>query len=79
MLLFIAIITVWAFFVALTSPAPTPRDGLGLVQPPSPNHGDPVKSRISLVLTSKLCLCLLSGLFGAHCFQVHPPEAKHTD
>lgn len=63
---FLALDTIWALFTASVTPIPiAPPDGLDFVRQASFKYGDPAKLRISLVVISKLCLCLLAGLLGA--------------
>ncbi|KAJ5061428.1 hypothetical protein J3E72DRAFT_385362 [Bipolaris maydis] len=57
---------IWALCMAsaTSQPIAPPHDGLDFVRQASFHYGDPVKLRISLVVISKLCLCLLAGLLG---------------
>ncbi|XP_014554067.1 hypothetical protein COCVIDRAFT_105956 [Bipolaris victoriae FI3] len=58
--------TIWALSTASVTPisTTTPHGGLDIARQASFKYGDPVKLRISLVVISKLCLCLLAGLLG---------------
>ncbi|EUC44123.1 hypothetical protein COCMIDRAFT_99031 [Bipolaris oryzae ATCC 44560] len=62
---FLALNTIWAVSTAYVTPVPTTtHDGLDFVRQASFKYSDPVKLRISLVVTSKICLGLLAGLLG---------------